>query len=337
MWKKLLITLVILLILAGAGTYFYARSIIQKGKFDPSMSSLSNLAKKDFGDDTKVKINWDAFNKGSSNASLKQGEEVISVDDAKEALGIKKDAEEKIKAKKKEIKTVAVFGVDAFEGGGRSDSIIIVSIDPTNKEIRLHSILRDSYVNIPGHGMDKINHAYAYGGPLLAIRTINENFDLNITDYLTVSFDSLPNVIDYLGGVRVSISDAEAGVLGLSPGYQYISGSQALAYSRIRYIDSDIQRSGRQREVAMGLMEELLNTPIGEIPSTAGEIMSLTITNLNPDEVISLGTKAVIGKYEIVQSLSPESFSGDMINGVYYNVFDIEGEKENVHRLIYGE
>lgn len=341
MFKKILAAIIIIIILLGGGAYLYARSIVMRGTFDPEMSTLSNLAKKDADDKSTVKIDWDKFNGNSSNASLKTGEEVISVEQAKEALGIKKDAEDKIKNsdkyKSNKVKNVAVFGIDDFEGGGRSDSIIILSIDSETKEIKIHSILRDSYVDIPGHGMDKINHAYAFGGPLLAIKTINTNFDLNITEYISVSFNSLPQVVDYLGGVPISLSDAEANQLKLSPGINVLNGQQALSYSRIRYIDSDVQRSGRQREIVMGVLTKLLDLPVAEIPGTAGELMSLTKTNLNPDEVIALGTKAVTGRYGVKQSLSPKEFSGDMINGVYYNVFDIKKETDIIHSILFGE
>ena len=87
------------------------------------------------------------------------------------------------------IKNIALFGVDATDGeSGRSDSIIIATVDPVHNKIKLTSIMRDSYVSIDGHGDDKINHAYAYGGPELAIKTINENFGMNIEDFVSVNF-----------------------------------------------------------------------------------------------------------------------------------------------------
>ncbi|MDU3351583.1 MAG: LCP family protein [Clostridium sp.] len=87
------------------------------------------------------------------------------------------------------IKNIALFGVDAVDGeAGRSDSIMIATVDPVHNKIKLTSIMRDSYVSIDGHGDDKINHAYAYGGPELAIKTINENFGMNIEDFVSVNF-----------------------------------------------------------------------------------------------------------------------------------------------------
>ena len=101
--------------------------------------------------------------------------------------------------KSDKIKNIALFGVDAPDDeNGRSDSIMIVTIDPAHEKLKLTSIMRDSYVNIPGYGLDKISHAYAFGGPQLAIKTLNENFGLNITNFMTVNFSSLPIIIDTL-------------------------------------------------------------------------------------------------------------------------------------------
>lgn len=108
------------------------------------------------------------------------------------------------------IKNIALFGVDSSDGGyGRSDSILILTIDKINNELKLSSIMRDSYVYIPGYGNDKITHAYAYGGPQLAIKTLNENFNLDIEDFATVDFESFPKIIDALGGIDINITQEE--------------------------------------------------------------------------------------------------------------------------------
>lgn len=103
--------------------------------------------------------------------------------------------------------------------------------------MKLTSIMRDSYVDIPGHGDDKITHAYAFGGPELAMKTLNENFNVNVEDFMAVNFTSLPEIIDKLGGVKINIIPEEIHhIPGItSPGEQVLNGEQALAYSRIRY------------------------------------------------------------------------------------------------------
>ena len=125
-------------------------------------------------------------------------------------LGITPDIEEKYG--ETDIFNVALFGVDTRDENsfsGRSDSIIIVSVDKANKTVKLSSILRDSYVAIDGHKNQKITHAYAFGGAELAIKTINQNFGMNITDYVTVNFFKLAEAIDILGGVDVEVSEKE--------------------------------------------------------------------------------------------------------------------------------
>ena len=96
------------------------------------------------------------------------------------------------------IKNIALFGLDSTDGEtGRSDAIMIATVDPIHNKVKLTSIMRDSYVYIDGYGNDKINHAYAYGGPELSIKTINENFGLNIEDFVSVNFSSLPVIITF--------------------------------------------------------------------------------------------------------------------------------------------
>lgn len=124
---------------------------------------------------------------------------VQKVEINKENLSIN---EKKVK-EEKHIKNIALFGIDAPKGkAGRSDAIMILTLDEEHKVMKLTSIMRDSYVDIPGHGDDKITHAYAFGGPELAMKTLNENFKVNVEDFMAVNFTSLPEIIDKLGGVK---------------------------------------------------------------------------------------------------------------------------------------
>lgn len=106
---------------------------------------------------------------------------------------------------------IALFGVDSRENdltkNTRSDSIIIASINKRSKKVKLVSIYRDTYVYIPEHGYTKLNHAYAYGGPKLAVETINRNFDMNITDFVTVNFSAVTDAVDALSGITIDITE----------------------------------------------------------------------------------------------------------------------------------
>ena len=114
-----------------------------------------------------------------------------------------------------EIINIAFFGVDrrAVNEASRSDSIMILSIDEMHKKIKMSSIMRDTYVEIKNHGQTKINHAYAYGGPQLAIRTLNENFNLDIRDYVTVDFFNFEKIIDAIGGVTIDVKQDEISLI----------------------------------------------------------------------------------------------------------------------------
>ena len=133
---------------------------------------------------------------------------VENVELNKEELGIaSKDELDEFKDHEK-IKNIALFGIDSADGVGRSDTMIIATIDPIHDKLKISSLMRDSYVNIKNHGTDKLNHAYAFGGPQLAINTINQNFGLNVEDFVTVDFASLPKIIDILGGIELNITSA---------------------------------------------------------------------------------------------------------------------------------
>ena len=109
-----------------------------------------------------------------------------------------------------DITNIALFGVDTRDvssDSGRSDALMVLSLNRTDNQIKLISIARDSYVAIDGHGMDKLTNAYAYGGPELAVRTVNQNFNLDISEFVTVNFAQLANIIDYVGGVYVNVDE----------------------------------------------------------------------------------------------------------------------------------
>lgn len=244
--------------------------------------------------------------------------------------------------KPEKIKNIALFGVDAPEGeNGRSDSIMIATIDPLHQKLKLTSIMRDSYVNIPGQGLDKINHAYAFGGPQLAIKTINENFGLNITDFITVNFSSLPKIIDALGGVEITITDEEVSHI---PGINYagtynLTGEQALTYSRIRYAEGgDYKRTERQRTVLEGLFKKALSMPASSYITTLDTVLPYIQTNMSSNTILSLGTKALSsfnGQLEQQRFPLDGYCTGEMINGVYYLTFDREGTKKQFMDYIF--
>ena len=266
--------------------------------------------------------------------------EKVEVD--KEEVGITEEVEEKLSPYNNSVINIALFGVDSHDGStGRSDSIIIATIDTIHKKLKLTSIMRDSYVNISGIGNDKINHAYAFGGPQLAIKTLNENFDLNIQDFVAVNFDSLPKIIDMLGGVTVDVTEEEVShISGInSAGTYNLTGAQALAYSRIRYATGgDYVRTERQRTILTKMYEKILSINPTQYTSLLSEGLSMLQTSLDYSKILELGTEVLkMG----VTTLEQERFpldgycQGEMINGVYYLTFNKALTVEQLHNYIF--
>ncbi|WP_346877509.1 MULTISPECIES: LCP family protein [unclassified Clostridium] len=250
---------------------------------------------------------------------------------------------EKSKNTSSKIKNIVLFGIDQTEGDiGRSDAIIIATVDSLHKKLKLTSISRDSYVNIEGHGYDKLNHAYAYGQEELAIKTINKTFGLDITDYAKVNFNNLKDIIDTLGGIDITVEDSELGDLNgviSTSGRQHVNGTQALAYSRIRKNSGgDDSRTERQRMLLTEIFNKVSTVGILKLPSMVNDILPHVQTSLSTSEVLSLGTKVLTsGITDIEQLRFPlaEHSKGDKINNIYYTTFDEEITKEQIQKYIY--
>ena len=224
---------------------------------------------------------------------------------------------------KDEYWTFAIFGVDARNSslgkGNRSDSVIVASLNLGTNEVKLTSMYRDTLVDIPGYGYDKLTHAYAFGGPELAISTLNHNFDLDIKDYVTVNFAVAEDIIDLLGGVEINVQENEVKWLNGyvhslagegadtkvkyidGAGLQTLSGSQAVAYARIRYTGGgDYKRAKRQRTVLNAALEKAKTCGIGTLNDVIQTMFSQISTNLTVTDILKLA--ANINAYEIKDS-----------------------------------
>lgn len=205
--------------------------------------------------------------------------------------------QESEKNKKNGITNILLVGVDGnnIEKGNRSDSMIILTIDEKNQDIRLTSLARDTYVDIEGYGSEKLTHAYAYEGASLLIQTIKNNFGIDVDKYVAVSFDSFEKIIDILDGIEINVSKKEVSQINgiKKSGTQTLNGSQALEYSRIRYIDSAYERDNRQRKVIEALYNKLVNDSNGNLMSVLNEVLRYTKTNMLPLEIVSIANKAI--------------------------------------------
>lgn len=168
-------------------------------------------------------------------------------------------------AEPEETLNILLIGRDSLEPGesARSDTMILCSFHPDSGKLTLTSFLRDLYVTIPGHGKNRLNAAYAFGGSKLLKRTLEHNYDIAVDGCVEVDFSCFPEIIDLLGGVRIDLREDEARFISrqtgtdLSQGPQKLSGSQALVYARIRKLDADgdFGRTLRQRKVIIALLD----------------------------------------------------------------------------------
>jgi polyisoprenyl-teichoic acid--peptidoglycan teichoic acid transferase len=279
---------------------------------------------------------------------------VVDSDNKDDSMGGKQNE------KPRKVINIALFGLDTrdLNQRGRSDSIMILSIDTFNDKIKLSSIMRDSYVSIHGRGMDKVTHAYAYGGPLLAVRTLNENFDLDIRDYATVNFFSLEKIIDKLGGVPINVKQNEIFYINAhmkevadiqktdyvevtKAGLQTLNGKQAVAYARIRYTgNGDYERTDRQRRVLSALFDKINKAGVTKYPSLVATLLPHVETSLSKKDILNLGTEVLTSGIKTVEQ---ERFpvngycSGKIINGGWFLVFDQDATKEQIRKFIYDD
>lgn len=191
---------------------------------------------------------------------------------------------------------IALLGLDVQDAtfaNSRSDCIMIISINNDTKEVKIASVYRDTYLNIEGHGLDKVTHAYAFGRAPLALSTINTNLDLDITKYVTIDFNSVIHIVDEIGGVSITVTNAEAGQIpGISQAGTYnLSGTQALAYGRIRKIDTDYARTERMRTVLIAVFEKAKNLSLTQLNSLIDKLLPEVTTNIKQNEIISYASK----------------------------------------------
>lgn len=230
---------------------------------------------------------------------------------------------------------ILLIGVDARESdvSSRSDTMMLLTIDNKNGQIKLTSFLRDSYVKIAGRKKEKLNAAYFRGGIQGLVDTLELNFKVEIPYYMLVDFEIFTTVVDMLGGIEVEVTEKESayskktptdrgGYLPLEAGENiHLNGTEALWYSRMRYLDSDFMRTQRQRKVITAIVEKAKLQKPQELLELAETIIPLIKTNITADEMKKLGIDAVLDKaynYSIVQQQIPadETWSNKRISGV---------------------
>ena len=265
--------------------------------------------------------------------------------------------------KEEGVKNILLIGNDSRteDESGRSDAMILVSISSRTNTIHMTSLLRDIYVDIPGHDGNRLNAAYAYGGPELLMETLEENFDIEVNRYMLVIFQAFANLVDAVGGVDLEVTNEEVQYIngylveynqlqGNPEGTDYLdtslsgtihlNGPQALAYCRNRYIGTDFARTERQRKV---LAAAIKSAPLALV-TNGGElidgVMSNITTNLTKSELNGLMLQApAMLTYDMISGSIPleGTYSNANIRGMAVLEVDFEANKEYIQTEIYGK
>ncbi len=256
-----------------------------------------------------------------------------------------------------EIVNILLIGSDEREEGSsvkgkRSDTMILLTVDSANGQIKLTSFLRDSYVSIPytdSEGNEKIvkgkmNSAYSKAGAQGVMDTIEYNFGIDVHDYVSVDFTAFEKIVDRLGGVTVDgVTEKEAKYMNreadteIKAGKNHMNGYEALWYCRIRKLDSDFYRTQRQRKVLSAIIDKLKADP-DKVLDILDKVMPYVTTSMLKDEIKSMGMKALnYVSYEVVQQQIPAdgTWRDGSVNGSYVIDFDIDENKALLQDFVY--
>ena len=265
---------------------------------------------------------------------------------------------------------ILLLGADSDQYG-RTDTMIIASVHSGTGEVKLTSLMRDMYVPIEGHGKNKLNAGSHFGtmdangdvqgGITLTLKTINQNFDMNLSKYAMVDFSAFAYIVDKIGGIDVPVTEAEMRSMNqlmqdmrvLYPDIDlpkndltecgdsvHLDGMQALAFVRIRKLDSDYNRTNRQRMALKAVLDKAIAV---HDPNKLFDIYKLVMdritTNLTTDEIWKLGVKVVTNGAGFSEMRIPAdgTYTSETINGMSCLVPDLEKNKALLHTFIYGE
>lgn len=331
------IILSVLLLIGGSGLIYY-------------YSVLNSLKFVDISDDTSVKATSSSTaSDGSFNKSTLGNDQLL--EDSK-------------------VLNVMLFGEDNAKGAefGRSDSMIMLSIDNRHKKLKMTSFQRDSYVYVDGYGYDKLTNAYAYGGPKLTIQTIESNFGVKVDRYAVVDYASFIDIIDVLGGIDLELTQDEIDYINYQlyknkqsstrttitdpPGIVHLTGQQALWYARNRGLDSseeeigiagdDWDRTSRQRKLLETLFNDMKSADLAQIVSIVGKVGPLVTTNLKKDEITALVSHSLTYlTYSVEQYTVPQEGQWYYINdtpvGSVIAFSDLDAQRKLFAEFIYEE
>ena len=255
---------------------------------------------------------------------------------------------------------ILLLGCDSYTKNSyqRTDSMIILSINLARGEVKLTSLMRDTWITVPGTNRHrKLTELCAVGGPELTIRAINENFGMDISDYALISMQGIAEIIDLIGGLDLDITEAERkalnkGLFDLSSlsGMEqlqesgegvHLNGNQATAYARIRKIDSDYVRTERQRTVLIAMAEKIKNgASAGTLLAIVTTLLNYVDTNLTLPEIMSIasvGLKMDLSSVEQLRLPADGTFESGTYDGIWCIKPNFSKNAALLHSFIYGD
>lgn len=256
-------------------------------------------------------------------------------DKNKEALQAADDSEA-IGTEKKGSKTnILLLGVDARPGekNSRSDTILLVSVDPTQDKVAIISIPRDTKVDIPGSSVEKINAANFVGGPEYAVEIVEKVLDINIDYYVEADFSGFREIIDTIGGVTIDVPQRMYNRyegIDLNPGIQRLNGYDALGFVRFRdYVNGDIDRTAQQQVFLKALASELLQPKtIAKLPALIKEVNKYVKTDIPLSQMLRIASWA--------PGFNSSSIVAQTLPGYFYDIYNEKGELQNSFWVVEG-
>ena len=249
----------------------------------------------------------------------------------------------------KNVMNILLLGTDnaGNAGHGRTDTMIVCSINTKTGEVKLSSIVRDLYVHIPYMKLqNRINAANAFGGPNMAIKCVNEALGLNISRYASINFNGFKDLVDLLGGVELEITAGEANQInlytqgGVKEGLAMLNGAQALEYCRIRNLDNNFGRNERQRKFLEAVVKKVLSeNSMDQLMELVEAGMSMVTTNMTTSDLFTILFTVVPNMQEMQMYSCPAQgeYHYEEIREASVVVADLQKARASLHAFIYGE
>lgn len=310
--RLIALTLVSILLFTVGGGMLYINGMLNQLNRDPITGNASMTEEEIYKDESRFDVSDSVEDLDETKKDHEQVQKVEVLDEAG-------------------IENILLIGSDrrSASENGRSDSMILVSINHNTGKIHMVSLMRAMYVHIPKSGggvWGMLNAAYSWGGPQLLMDTIESNFRVKIHHYAIIDFSSFTSVVDAVGGVDIKLSAQEAAYMSsyaggsFSAGTYTLNGAQALVYSRMRFIDNDFVRTSRQRNVVNAVLNKAKTIGVPQLLSLANTLLPLISTDMNNGEVLGYVTNAPkMLSYAMSQRMLPvENENGGTYVGIMY-------------------